>query len=311
MMAYHLGWVDKDFVARDSRAGKSLRPALCMLMGEGLGATMPDLTPFAAGIELLHNFSLIHDDIQDRSATRRNRPTVWTVWGDAQAINVGDAMYSLAHLSWLQSDLGEYDPNALVAIARSLELTILRLCEGQYLDMAGEGRLDVSSEAYIRMIGRKTAALIGEATWVGARVATGDSRVLEAARAFGVEIGLAFQIRDDVLGIWGNEQETGKSASSDIATRKMTLPIIVALEAAAPHVRDELRLLYGAAPDSGSNDERRVRELLEMAGAGAVASDLEERHWKAAMDALERIPLSADWRDGLKTYARSFVGRRA
>jgi geranylgeranyl diphosphate synthase type I len=308
MMAYHLGWIDENFQPNNARAGKNLRPSLCILLGEALGAAPVTIIPFAAGIELLHNFSLIHDDIQDQSPTRRGRPTVWTLWSPAQAINAGDGMFSLAHLAWLRSDLAERDARAFTAIVRSLELTILRLCEGQYLDMSGEGSLDISSDAYVRMIGRKTAALIGEAAWVGARTATSDGGVLDAARTFGHELGIAFQIRDDVLGIWGDEQKTGKSASSDIATRKMTLPIIVALESASSAVRDELRMRYGSAPSADS--DQRIRELLDMANAEAISTGQEERHWQSAMQALDDIPMTMQWREAIRSYARSFVGRR-
>jgi geranylgeranyl diphosphate synthase type I len=131
MMAYHLGWVDEQYKPRDGRTGKSLRPSLCMLLGEALGAAPAAVAPLAAGIELLHNFSLIHDDIQDQSTTRRNRPTVWSLWGTAQAINAGDGLFSLAHLAWFRSDLAERDAQAFTAIVRSLESTILGLCEGQ------------------------------------------------------------------------------------------------------------------------------------------------------------------------------------
>ena len=128
-------------------------------------------------------------------------------------------MLSLAHRACLSSDLAEADPAAFVAILRSLEDAIVVLCEGQYLDIRGEGSLETTSAQYATMIGRKTAALIGEVAWVGARTAGVSRAVLDAARSFGTELGLAFQIRDDILGIWGDEGETGKSASSDIAPR--------------------------------------------------------------------------------------------
>jgi len=309
MMAYHLGWLDTDFRQQDARAGKSLRPSMCFLVGEGLGVKPERLASIAAGIELLHNFSLIHDDIQDHSSTRRNRPTVWTIWGAPQAINAGDGMFSLAHVAWLGSSIAEDDPVAFAAIVRSLEAAILRLCEGQFLDMQGEGHLDTTSEAYLQMIGRKTAALIGESAWVAARAAGAAETALGSARAFGFELGLAFQIRDDLLGIWGEEQETGKSASTDIATRKMTLPIIEALEAGSPAVREALRACYSSAPSA--ENEQQIRELLEATGVRQLTLDQETRHWTAAMLALESLPLDDEWQERLREFARSFVGRRA
>ncbi len=307
MMSYHLGWVDTSFQPRQARPGKSLRPSLCMLIGEGLGARPENLAHFAAGLELLHNFSLIHDDIEDRSQTRRNRQTVWTLWGEPQAINAGDGMFSLAHLAWLGSPMAETDPASFVAALRSAESTILRLCEGQYLDMKGERSLDMSAKLYLQMIGRKTAGLIGEAAWLGALAANTIAPMREVTRAFGTDLGIAFQIRDDILGIWGDEYETGKSASSDIATRKMTLPIITALETAMPAIVEELRKCYARAPVSG--DEQHVRKLLDASGARQAVLARENHHWHAAMRSLDALPLSATWRDDIREFARSFVGR--
>jgi geranylgeranyl diphosphate synthase, type I len=310
MMAYHMGWVDREFVAQPARAGKSLRPALCLLLCEGLGGDLREGVALAAGIELLHNFSLVHDDIEDRSPTRRGRPTVWSIWGEAQAINTGDGLFVLSHQVCLRSPLATRDPSAFVEILRSFEHTIVRLCEGQYLDIGAEGSLDVSSSAYLAMIGRKTAALIGEAAWIGARLATADTQVHTEARRFGDALGLAFQIRDDLLGIWGDESETGKSASSDIATRKMTLPVILALENGSPEVRHALRVRYGTPP-AEPDDEAGVRALLAAGGARERAAAAEQEHWQAAMRALERLPLAADWSELLRTFAQSFVQRRA
>jgi geranylgeranyl diphosphate synthase type I len=310
MMAYHLGWVDSDFAPRPARAGKSLRPGLCLLMAQSLGAAVEDAVALAAGIELLHNFSLIHDDIEDRSTTRRGRPTVWSLWGEAQAINAGDGMLALAHLAWLRSPLAGRDPTAFLITMRSLEETILRLCEGQFLDIGAEGSLALTIEQYLAMIGRKTAALIGESACAGARVAAASPAVLEGARAFGRELGLAFQIRDDLLGIWGDEQLTGKSASSDIATRKMTLPVIIGLVEGPDAQREALRTLY-SAPPRYENDEVQVRSLLEAAGADRRAAGEADAHWQMAMDALGALPISPAWREVLVTYARWFVERTA
>jgi geranylgeranyl diphosphate synthase type I len=309
MMSYHLGWVDASFEPREARLGKSLRPSLCMLLGEGLGAQAKSLAHFAAGLELLHNFSLIHDDIEDRSEKRRNRPTVWSIWGAPQAINAGDGMLSLAHLAWLRSPMAENDPATFAAALRSAESTILRLCEGQFLDMKAERSLEMSTNAYLKMIGRKTAGLIGEAAWLAARVANIPAPLREVTRAFGTDLGIAFQIRDDILGIWGDESKTGKSASSDIATRKMTFPIIVALETAPPAIRDELHAAYAAT--QGEGDERRVHDLLEAAGARQAVLAREDQHWHAAMKSLETLPLTASWREDVREFARSFVGRSA
>ncbi len=308
MMAYHLGKADRHLQPEQARPGKSLRPALCLLLTAALGGDPLECAPFAAGIELLHNFSLIHDDIQDRSPTRRGRPTVWSLWGEAQAINVGDGMFSLAHQAWLRAPLTEHDPDCFLAVARALEDTITALCEGQYLDMVGEGSLTLSSDAYLAMIGRKTAALMGTAAWVGGRCAGAGPASLAAARSFGTELGLAFQIRDDLLGIWGNEAETGKSASSDIATRKMTLPVVLALEHGDAAQRAELTARYAKAP-SDADDESAIRNLLTAAGADRLAVAREEEHWQAALQALDALNLTDEWNARLRAFAMSLVER--
>ena len=308
MMAYHIGLQDRHFEPAPARAGKSLRPSLCLLLAEGLGVPAADCAALAAGIEVLHNFSLVHDDIEDRSSTRRGRPTVWSLWGEAQAINTGDGMFALAHKLWLSSPIADKDPAAFIDIARSLERAILVLCEGQFLDISGEGNLSISSGDYVAMIARKTASLIGEAAWVGCRAATADAAILDRARAFGSELGLAFQIRDDLLGIWGDEMTTGKSTSSDIATRKMTLPVILALESPGAEQARELPRLYSAAPQD-EDDSGRVRDLLDALGSREAAMRYEEVHWSAAMDALEALPLAAAWRETVRDFARSFVDR--
>ena len=310
MMSYHLGRADRHLQPEPARPGKSLRPTLCLLFAEALGGDSRDCTPFAAGIELLHNFSLIHDDIQDRSPTRRGRPTVWTLWGEAQAINVGDGMYSLAHQAWLRAPLAERDPACFVTVARALEDTITSLCEGQYLDIAGEGSLALTSDAYLAMIGRKTAALMGTSAWVGARCATADPALLAAARTFGLELGLAFQIRDDLLGIWGDEAETGKSASSDIATRKMTLPVVLALEHGTVEQRADLAARYAEAP-SEADDESAIRDILTSAGADRQAAAQEEEHWQAALRALCALHLDSVWDARLRAFAAGLVARSA
>ncbi|HVC79437.1 MAG TPA: polyprenyl synthetase family protein [Chloroflexota bacterium] len=310
MIAYHLGWVDQHFIPDPARSGKSLRPALCLLVAEALGADLKECAAFAAGIELLHNFTLVHDDIQDRSPTRRGRPAVWTLWGEAQAINVGDSLYSLAHQAWLRSPLAERDPAACLAILRALEDTTLGLCEGQHLDISGEGSLELSSDLYLTMIGRKTAGLMGAAAWVGARCAGDDPGRLHQARTFGYEMGLAFQIRDDLLGIWGEEWVTGKSASSDISSRKMTLPVVLALEYGTAQQRAALRARYGGPP-ADSDDEQVIRALLASAGADSRTTDQEAAHWEAGLRALAALEVSPEWTARLEAFAGGFVARSA
>jgi geranylgeranyl diphosphate synthase type I len=224
MMEYHLGW------SGGAGGGKRIRPLLCLLACEAAGGDWHTAVPVAAAIELIHNFSLIHDDIQDNSPLRRGRPTVWRNWGQAQAINAGDAMFTLAHLAPQRlSELG-LAPQVILAVLAELSYTSLELTQGQYLDMAFEQRPTVTVTEYLAMIEKKTAVLIATATYLGAFVAGASPECLDHYYSFGWNLGLAFQLEDDVLGIWGDPAVTGKSAASDLEKRKKSLPVVVGLE---------------------------------------------------------------------------------
>ena len=230
MMRYHLGWTDQTFRAVANRGGKRLRPLLSLLACEACGGLWPAALPAAAAIELMHNFSLIHDDVEDRSRTRRGRPTVWARWGVAQAVNAGDAMFSLAFAALRRLHSGGTDGSLVLEAQSMLQCAALDLCQGQYLDLDFEKRAEVSIQLYLLMIEKKTAALITCATELGAVLGGADLETRARFRSFGLELGLAFQLVDDILGIWGDPEVTGKPAGDDIIQRKKTLPIIHALE---------------------------------------------------------------------------------
>ena len=226
MLAYHLGWEGEG--AGPEARGKRVRPTIVLLTCAAAGGEWQQALPAAAAVELVHNFSLIHDDIQDNSPLRRGRPTVWKRWGVAQAINAGDAMFTLAHLSLLR--LEETDlPGITIQAARILQLACLHLTEGQFLDLAYEAHGDLSLEAYWQMVGGKTAALLAACTELGALVARASDSRREAYRQFGFSLGMAFQAQDDILGIWGNAALTGKSAESDLLSGKKSLPVLFGL----------------------------------------------------------------------------------
>jgi len=228
MLRYHLGWEDVRGHPTESSGGKGLRPALCLLSCEAAGGDWRRALPAAAAVELVHNFSLIHDDIQDRDTERHHRPTVWSVWGEAQAINAGDALLSLARLAVLGlRDEGLAADHALEA-ARILDERTLEMVEGQTMDLTFEGDLDVSADDYIGMIEKKSGALFDASLGLGA-LAAGDPHVAEGMGRCGRLLGTAFQIRDDMLGIWGEPGKTGKSVAGDIRRRKKSLPVVYAL----------------------------------------------------------------------------------
>ncbi len=224
MLTYHLGWTD------GADTGKRIRPLLALLCCTAAGGDWHSALPLAAALELIHNFSLIHDDIQDRSPTRRGRPTVWAKWGVAQAINAGDAMFTLAHLAPQRLTAQGVAPATSLWVLEQLDQTCLALTRGQHLDMSFEGRPRVTVAEYQAMIEGKTGALIAASSQLGARLGGAESDRLTHFRDFGLSLGLAFQIQDDLLGAWGDEALTGKSALSDIEARKKTLPVVFGLE---------------------------------------------------------------------------------
>lgn len=240
MMHYHLGWVDEALQPLTVSSGKRIRPLLCLMACEAVGGNPADAIPAAAAVEILHNFSLVHDDIEDGDETRRHRPTLWALWGVPQAINVGDGMFALAFSALLRAGRSEKgDAASPLDFDRTLAATerFARICvaltEGQHLDLSFEERTDVTVADYLQMIQGKTAALIAGSSALGAFIGGADARQVECLDRFGLNVGLAFQIQDDILGIWGDPAVTGKAAGNDILRRKKSLPLIYALEHAA------------------------------------------------------------------------------
>ncbi len=230
MMQYHMGWVNEGFQPVTVHGGKRIRPLLTMLTCQGSGGDWTTAVPAAAAVEVLHNFSLVHDDIEDVSPTRRGRKTVWKIWGEAQAINSGDAMFALAHLALAELAKSYVPPETVVRALRRFDETCLSLTHGQYFDMDFEAREVVQVDEYIEMITGKTAALLSLCAELGAIIAGQDENSIAHYAKFGLNLGLAFQVIDDILGIWGDESKTGKSAATDIITKKKTLPVVYGLE---------------------------------------------------------------------------------
>jgi len=300
MLHYHLGWADANFAPAEVPAGKRIRPVLCLLACEAAGGDPQAALPAAAAVELLHNFSLIHDDVEDRSELRRGRLTLWKHWGVAQAINAGDALYTLAHSAFHRlRDSGVPDDRQVEAHLRFSQ-TCLNLTRGQFLDLSFESRSDVTVGDYLEMIDGKTATLVSGAATIGAIVA--GSGKADCYAEFGRGLGLSFQIQDDLLGIWGDPEVTGKSAAGDIASRKKSLPVLFGLEN-----NKELRELY-AAPQI---DVPRVVELLEQVGAKEHAAKMAEEYTRQAMAALNAAKPRGEAGEALREFAESLLGRRA
>ncbi len=253
MVRYHLA-----LDGTGASGGKRMRPLLGLLAYASITGEHQRALPGAAAVELGHNFSLVHDDIEDGDVERRHRPTLWAVHGIPQAINAGDTLFSLSRVALHRlTDLG-FPDHTVLRLMRLYDETCLALCEGQYIDIAvGNAPEFGSVDLYFDMIGRKTASLIAASIEAGALLATDDDEVIARYRGFGWALGLAFQLNDDLLGIWGPEQATGKKPS-DVAHRKKTLPVIYAWEHAGPEDRERLGQLY-ATPDPDAGHGRRDR----------------------------------------------------
>jgi len=313
MLAYHLG-LDPN---APQQGGKRIRPLLGLLAYQSLGGDYKKALPGAAALELGHNFSLVHDDIEDADRERRHRPTLWALWGVPAAINAGDALFALSRLALYRLLEGEeYEDRRVLDLMKIYDETCLALCEGQYLDISFERRDDVTVEAYYEMIGKKTAALLGASVMAGAILAVDDTEVHEAYRQFGNDLGMAFQMADDIKGTFWSSEESGKPEAGDIRKRKKTLPVVWALQNAAPEDRARLSKIY-VPPESttdgrpaiyggGLTDEEvsEVLAILERSGARDHAEG-EARRWRdRALRHIEGLPCLPEGKRDLTTLVR-------
>ena len=308
MMRYHLGWIDKQGRPQSATAGKRLRPILCLLACQAANGEWRQALPAAAAVELVHNFSLIHDDIQDSSRERRGRGTVWHVWGKPQAINVGDGMHALALSSLLRLEDGGVPHPKVVRAARILGEASLKLCEGQYLDISYENRLDIGINDYLEMIGCKTAALFRCSLEIGTLLGSDDESLLTHLKLFGYYLGMTFQVHDDVLSIWGDEKTTGKPNTSDIQMKKKTLPIVYALEHTKGEDKAKLREIYQKRT-IGTAEIDIVLKILNRIDAQGYAQDMSEKNYRQALSELNASALPEPAKDELKTVA-AFLFKR-
>jgi geranylgeranyl diphosphate synthase type I len=310
MMQYHMGWLDASFEPTTAAGGKRIRPLLCLLACGAAGGDPRVAVSAAAGLELLHNFSLIHDDIEDDSPTRRHRATVWKVFGVPLACNAGDGMFSLAHLAFHRLTAHGVADGTVLEALRLFDETCLSLTEGQYLDMIFEARAEVSVAEYFRMIGAKTGALLAVSPQLGALIGGASAELGQTYRAYGLAVGRAFQLQDDILGIWGDEALTGKSAASDIMSKKKSLPVIYAFS--LPSIEPRLASFY-AAPSVTESDVPEVLALLDGAGARLFVEEQIQRSVADAYDSLDslRPHANADFLGVLAGLVDSLVGRNS
>lgn len=312
--AYHLGWVDADGNAMAGNGGKAVRPALAVLSAEAVGAGAEVALPGAVAVELVHNFSLLHDDLMDGDEERRHRPTAWKVFGPAMAILAGDALLALAEDVLLEGPEAT-GPRA----ARHLTEATDRLITGQAEDLSFEGRLDVSIGECMGMVGNKTGALLACSASIGAVLAGAPAEAVEALSGYGYHLGLAFQAVDDLLGIWGQPEVTGKPAWSDLRQRKKSVPVAYALSSGSrvaerlAGLLDEtdpgrMRAAEGGQPVS-EEDLALAAKLVQEAGGRDWTRAEAERQLGLALRRLDTMTVPDGARGELVELARFVTSR--
>ncbi len=300
MLTFHMGWTGE--LAGNEAQGKRIRPLLTLLVSAACGADWAGSLPAAAALELVHNFSLVHDDIQDNSPTRRGRPTVWKEWGVAQGINAGDALFVLANLAVL--DLADTHPaGRVIEAAGILQKACLDLTRGQYLDIDYESSSNLVLEDYWPMIAGKTAALLTASSEIGALLGGAGEDSRTAYRDFGHYLGLAFQIQDDLLGIWGNETLVGKSTASDLVAGKKSLPVLFGLGK-----KGRFAKRWEKGPITPA-DVAEVAELLASEGARLYAQETADQMTDLAMNALHIADPAGDAGEALFELAHKLCAR--
>lgn len=302
LLRYHIGLEDEHGIPT-SATGKFLRPSLVLFVAEQLGASLETALPSALGLELVHSFSLIHDDIQDRDRIRRGRPAVWTICGIEQAINAGDLMHAMAISIAL-----EPSPSAAGCLIQATQ----EMIEGQCGDLQFERR-EVTADEYLAMIDRKTGALLRCAFELGGIAAGVNGHVRTELTGLGRAVGRAFQIKDDILGVWGEDDVLGKATGSDIRRRKKTLPVVLLFEHAEGEDNATLERLYGGeeAPEAeiAEGDVAWVVGRLDDLDVRSACEAMVQRHLDEAIDRLQELPFSVDARSQMEELI-GFLARR-
>lgn len=302
MLTYHMGWTGEG--AGPEATGKRIRPLMVLLTTASCGADWQSALPAAAAVELVHNFSLVHDDIEDNSDKRRGRTTVWKKWGLAQGTNAGDGLFILSNLALTDLEAG-YSAAIVLRAAKILHATCLDLTRGQFLDISYEDRTDLSVDDYWPMVSGKTAALIAACCHLGALLGGADDARQEAYRAFGHYLGLAFQAQDDILGIWGDEALTGKSAASDLVEGKKSLPVLFGLEK-----NGEFAKRWRQGPIR-AEEVRELAALLETESARTSAQEAARQMTDLALENLSVANPQGEAGASLKSLADKLLQRGA
>jgi len=310
VLRYHLGWVDRHGTpaAEPVSQGKALRPTLCLFACEALGGDPSRAGPAAAALELIHNFSLLHDDIQDRDLERRHQATAWSVWGEPKALVAGNAMQCLGDLAMLSTTRYGVAAETALSVSHRLTESYLEMIEGQCLDLDFESRTAITTQDYLHMIACKTGALIRCSLEAGAALGADDPAAAAAFARFGVYLGRVFQVRDDYLGIWGDQGTTGKAVGNDIRRRKKSFPVVYGLEHAADLARRRMLDIYKQEQLSEA-DVAEVLEVLEESGAPQTSQQLTLENAGRALQELSAMTLPP-WARAEAEQLVDFLARR-
>jgi len=300
MLTYHMGWTGEG--AGPEATGKRIRPLLVLLATASCGTDWRAALPAAAAVELVHNFSLVHDDIQDNSDKRRGRPTLWKKWGMPQGINAGDGLFILSNLA-ITDLIATHPPATVVRAAQILHSACLDLTRGQFLDISYETRVDLGVEDYWPMVSGKTAALLACCCQLGALLGGAEETTQEAYRSFGHYLGLAFQVKDDILGIWGDEARIGKSAASDLVDGKKSLPVLAGLQK-----KGKFAARWAKGPIRGDEVEEIASLLAEESGYGS-SQDAAQQMTDLALNSLREADPQGEAGEALMALAEKLLSR--
>ena len=294
MLKYCFGWEDKCGNSINAPTGKGLRPNLCLFATESLGGSVKKSINAAVALELIHNFSLIHDEIQDFDEFRHHRPTLWTIWGSSKALMAGDVLRVIADKSMEPLvDNRPEDASIYLKCTKLLSEACLEMIEGQYLDITFEKQTNIDLNQYMNMISKKTGALIRCSLHIGALIGTNDEYIVDIFKKSGIDLGYGFQIRDDILGIWGAEEHTGKPVGTDIKRKKKSIPIIHALNTASLKYQKVLNDIF-AKEEVSDDDVETVLNIMDNTKSLKYSEDLAKKYCYNSIDHIQAANLSEE-----------------
>ncbi len=305
MVGYHLGY---DGDSGGNLEGKAVRSSLCLFTTEALGEEPEKALPAAVSLELVHNFSLVHDDIQDDADVRRGKESVRKIWGEDQAINAGDGLKDLSLLAFSRLGDSKSSPGTRLRAITEISRRSLRMIDGQVKDLLYSERENVGVSEYLEMVGQKTCALLEASFYLGGLYAGAEDK-LESLDLLGEHLGYLYQIRDDWLGIWGEPERSGKSAKTDLVEKKKTYPVIYALENAEGSSSEKMHEIYSSGKSMEEREIDTVRAILEETGAKSGTEKLAEKHWEKAEKIIDELDLPEREEKKLERFGKFLLRR--